>query len=175
MRHALPYVLVSALVGAIIGLGLFTFVYAKGYSYLTDNPQACMNCHVMREQYDGWVKSSHRSVAACNDCHTPHNVAGKYATKAMNGFFHSFAFTTGRFPDVIHITGRNSRVTEGACRTCHAEMMTSVIAGSHSTEVSCLRCHFNVGHSPAPDAPGMRTWAERAAFPTTEEPGHAGK
>ncbi len=62
----------TALVGVALGLGLYTFVYAKGYSYLTNDPEACANCHVMNDQYAGWVKSSHRSVAVCNDCHVPH-------------------------------------------------------------------------------------------------------
>ena len=57
--------------GVTAGIGGFTFIYAKGYAYLTNGPAACANCHVMREQFDGWVKSSHCSVAGCNDCHTP--------------------------------------------------------------------------------------------------------
>jgi nitrate/TMAO reductase-like tetraheme cytochrome c subunit len=28
----------------------------------------------MREQFDGWLRASHRAVAVCNDCHTPHDV-----------------------------------------------------------------------------------------------------
>jgi cytochrome c nitrite reductase small subunit len=31
-----------------------------------------MNCHIMRDQFEGWSHSSHKAVAACNDCHTPH-------------------------------------------------------------------------------------------------------
>jgi cytochrome c nitrite reductase small subunit len=69
-------------------------VYARGGSYLTDDPAACANCHVMREQYDGWIAASHRAVAVCNDCHTPPGLLGKYATKARNGFWHSVAFTS---------------------------------------------------------------------------------
>src|SRR3974377_1276663 len=96
-------IVVGVLVGLLIGLGIYTFVYAKGYAYLTNSPEACENCHVMQDYYSGWLSSSHRAVAACNDCHTPHNLAGKYAIKATNGFLHSLAFTTGRFPDAIHI------------------------------------------------------------------------
>ena len=101
----------------------------------------------MTAYYDGWVKSSHRSVAACNDCHTPHNFFGKYATKALNGFFHSLAFTSGRFPDNIQIKPRNARVTEGACRSCHEEI-TSAIDARHTNAkgISCVRCHRGVGH-----------------------------
>src|SRR3990167_9787853 len=57
--------------GVFLGFAVYTFVYARGYSYLTDDPRACANCHVMNDQYAGWVKAPHRSVAVCNDCHTP--------------------------------------------------------------------------------------------------------
>jgi cytochrome c nitrite reductase small subunit len=142
-------ILVGGLLGLTVGLGLYTFVYARGYSYLTNNPQACTNCHVMQEYYDAWLKSAHRSAAACNDCHTPHNFVGKYATKVENGFFHSLAFTSGRFPDNILIRERDYRVAEGTCRSCHAAI-TLAIAGPHnSASISCIRCHFDVGHSAA--------------------------
>jgi cytochrome c nitrite reductase small subunit len=38
--------------GLLAGLGLYTFVYAQGGSYLTNDPAACVNCHVMNEQYN---------------------------------------------------------------------------------------------------------------------------
>lgn len=134
--------------GAVVGIGGFTFIYARGYSYLTNDPQACVNCHVMRDQFDGWVKSSHRSVATCNDCHTPHDLVGKYYTKARNGFWHSFYFTTGGFPEPIRIGEYNHAVAERACRSCH-ESVVQAIEGSHNQmggELSCTRCHSNVGH-----------------------------
>jgi cytochrome c nitrite reductase small subunit len=136
--------------GAAAGVGAYTFIYAQGASYLTNNPEACVNCHVMREQYDGWVNSSHRSVAVCNDCHTPPGHIAKYVTKAQNGFWHSFAFTTGRFPDEIYITARNQNVTERACRKCHEQIVLE-IDGPHAAktvkdQLSCTRCHRSVGH-----------------------------
>ena len=70
-------VLVAALLGVTFGLGAYTFAYAKGWSYVTDNSAACANCHIMNEQYDGWTKSSHRSVAVCNDCHVPARLPGQ--------------------------------------------------------------------------------------------------
>lgn len=140
--------------GVALGLGAFTFGYAKGYSYLTNDPAACANCHVMTEHFDAWNRSSHRAVAVCNDCHTPHNFLGKYAIKAQNGFWHSFYFTTGNFPDPLRITPRNRRVTEGACRYCHAEITEAIdpaadVAHAISeaqTQTSCIRCHRYVGH-----------------------------
>ena len=73
----------------------------------------------MNEQYDGWIKASHRSVAVCNDCHVPHDFVGKYSTKAKNGFWHSFYFTTRTFHEPIRATPSSRKVTEASCRNCH--------------------------------------------------------
>lgn len=135
-------------IGAAVGIGGYTFVYAKGASYLSNDPSACANCHVMRPQLNGWIKSSHHKVAVCNDCHTPPDVVGKYLTKAQNGFWHSFAFTSGNYPDAFSITERNKKVTEQACRKCH-EGVVSAIDARHGEgqELSCLKCHTSVGHN----------------------------
>jgi cytochrome c nitrite reductase small subunit len=140
-------VALAVLTGSAIGVGTFTFGYAKGASYLTNDPAACANCHVMREPYDAWRKGSHHAVAVCNDCHAPHTLAGKYYVKAKNGFWHSFFFTTGLFPDPIRITPANARVTQNACRHCHAEMVEALdhAAGGRERE-NCVRCHAAVGH-----------------------------
>jgi cytochrome c nitrite reductase small subunit len=116
----------ALLVGIAGGLGLFTFGYARGYSYLTNDPQACANCHVMSEHFAAWTKASHRAVATCNDCHTPHELVGKYVVKARNGFWHSFYFTVGGYPDPLRITEGNRRVTENACRYCHTEITEAI-------------------------------------------------
>ena len=139
--------LVALTLGAFAGIGLFTFVYARGASYLTDNPQACVNCHVMNSQYDGWVKSSHRMVAVCNDCHTPEGLVSKYAAKAFNGFLHAAAFTTGRFPDEIRIKPHMRAIAEQACLKCHAEIVQAInVSDDRAGQLSCVRCHRNVGH-----------------------------
>ena len=148
MRPALLPSLAAVCIGILTGIGLLTFGYAKGLSYLTDSPEACANCHVMNEQLSGWRKSSHRQAAVCNDCHAPAGFAPKYAVKALNGFFHSLAFTTGRFPGHIQIGERNRRITETACLKCHAGMVESIrSAAAHRGEPShCLRCHQSPGH-----------------------------
>ncbi len=138
---------VGAAIGLAGGVGGYTFLYAKGASYLTNDPAACANCHIMREHYDGWVKSSHRAVAVCNDCHTPPGVVAKYVTKASNGFWHSYGFTTGRFPEPLRIKPGNREVTEKACRGCHQDVVVTM-DGPHGglAQVSCIRCHSSVGH-----------------------------
>ena len=144
----LVFPLFAVLTGVAAGLGGFTFVYADGASYLSNDPSACANCHVMQEQLDGWSRSSHHAVAVCNDCHAPHDFVGKYMTKAINGWNHSLAFTTGDFPEHMRITERNRRVTEGACRSCH-EATVDAIDGSgvaRGEPLACIRCHQDVGH-----------------------------
>ncbi len=136
---------IAALLGLTAGLGSYTFGYARGASYLTNDPAACANCHIMNEHYDAWLKSSHRAVAVCNDCHAPKDFLGKYYVKASNGFWHSFYFTTGRFPDPLRIRPVNQAVTEATCRACHAPMVDAI--DSHASEPgSCVRCHLHVGH-----------------------------
>ncbi len=141
--------LAAVLVGVLVGVGSYTFLYAKGYSYLTNDPRACANCHVMQDHFDAWTRASHRSVAVCNDCHTPPGLVPKYLTKAQNGFWHSFYFTTGRYPDPLRITPRNQNVTELACRKCHAEMTASIDPAhrdSGQRGLRCTSCHDEVGH-----------------------------
>ena len=133
--------------GLLLGVGGYTFLYARGASYMTNDPAACVNCHVMRDQFEGWQRSSHRSVAVCNDCHAPHDLIGKYTTKARNGFWHSFYFTTDTFHEPIRITPRNAAITEGACRTCHAEVVSAIDSSTrHGEALSCVSCHLNFGH-----------------------------
>jgi cytochrome c nitrite reductase small subunit len=150
-------------IGLALGLGAFTFGYARGYSYLSNDAAACANCHVMREHFDAWNKSSHRAVATCNTCHTPHNLIGKYTTKAKNGFWHSFYFTTGRYPDPLRITEGNRKIAEASCRDCHAQITEAIdpaphakaaqpqpavtTTAAHTAEpANCVRCHRYVGH-----------------------------
>jgi cytochrome c nitrite reductase small subunit len=151
MRAKTPVIIVLGIVvGLAAGLGTYTFIYARGYSYFSNNPAACTNCHVMRGYYDGWAKSSHHAVATCNDCHTPPNLIGKYATKTANGFSHSLAFTRGAEPDAILIKARNHSVTEAACRNCHKETVSAMeTVHRGSTQRACTHCHGSVGHSEA--------------------------
>jgi cytochrome c nitrite reductase small subunit len=149
---ALHPVALACLVGAgtLAGAGLVTFQDARGLSYLSDDPAACANCHVMREVYDGWLKGPHHAVAVCNDCHTPHDVAGKYWVKARNGWHHSSAFTLRDYPDTIRITPANARVLQDNCVRCHADVVAGIgaTADEPADDVLCARCHARAGHGP---------------------------
>jgi cytochrome c nitrite reductase small subunit len=147
LARSLPLLIAVAL-GAFGGIGAFTFGYGEGASYLTNDPQACANCHVMQGHYNSWVNSSHSNVAVCNDCHLPHNFVGKWITKADNGFFHSLAFTTNDFHEPIQIKPRNRRVTQNACLHCHADVAHNMLpADTGGDMLSCVHCHADVGHA----------------------------
>lgn len=141
---------IVGLMGLIFGLGTFTFSYAEGSAYLSDDPQTCLNCHVMREQYDGWTRSSHRSVATCNDCHIPHRFPDKYVVEGLNGWNHSRAFTTGDFHEPIQIKPLNTSVVLENCVECHEPYVAMVYHSPTGDDINCITCHGSVGHDEFP-------------------------
>jgi cytochrome c nitrite reductase small subunit len=139
----------GAAFGVALGLGLYTVRYAEALSYLSDDPSACVNCHIMREQYEGWLKGPHAAVATCNDCHVPHDFLGKYLSKGLNGFHHSRAFTFQDFHEPIQITERNARALQESCVHCHSDLVSEMHAVRGEREdARCVSCHRGVGHGP---------------------------
>ena len=100
------------LLGGLVGLGVFSFHYAEGGSYLSKDPAACANCHIMQPQYDSWQKSSHHTVATCADCHLPQSFPENYIAKALNGWNHSKGFTLQDFHEPIRLS-RTSEIALG--------------------------------------------------------------
>jgi cytochrome c nitrite reductase small subunit len=147
----LPALGLCVLAGIPLGLGGYTFWYAEGASYFSNDPKACVNCHVMREPHDSWQKASHHAAATCNDCHVPHGPVAKYLVKAENGFWHSKAFTLQDFHEPIRIRPGNARVVRAACLHCHRDLVAEVLGhgtGDGSGPADCVRCHAAVGHGP---------------------------
>ena len=141
-------IFVATGLGIVLGVGLFTFNYAEGTSYLSNDPNACVNCHIMRDQFDGWRKSTHHAVATCNDCHVPHDLLGKYSTKIEHGFRHSWGFTFQDFHEPIRIKESSLSIVEHNCLQCH-ETLVSELAG-HGHFADCARCHAHIGHGARP-------------------------
>ncbi len=143
--------LLNSLLGILIGAGGYTFYYARGFSYLSNDPRACVNCHIMREQYDGWQKASHHAFATCNDCHVPHDFFGKWLAKASNGYHHSAAFTLRNFAEPIRIKAGNAGLLNANCLYCHRDFVSEITAHRviHDEELYCVRCHDRVGHGPS--------------------------
>jgi cytochrome c nitrite reductase small subunit len=134
--------------GAALGIGLFTFRYAKGFSYFKTDPAACANCHIMQSQFDGWQKSSHHAAAVCIDCHLPVAFVPKYVAKAENGWRHGKEFTLETFDEPIHLKPRSSEILQENCVRCHQSLVHDVASGfaPQATELSCIHCHQAAGH-----------------------------
>lgn len=121
---------------------------SNGLSYLSDDPKACINCHIMTPQYATWQHSSHGRVATCNDCHVPHdNVVRKYWFKAMDGGRHSFMFTFRLEPQVIRAREASKTVIQENCIRCHTTTVQTIAADVHSGSTRpCIECHREVPH-----------------------------
>lgn len=134
--------------GVFAGLGLTTVHVSRAASYMTDDPEACVNCHVMTVQYATWQRSSHANVATCNDCHVPHtNVLEKYAFKARDGAYHSTIFTLRLEPQAITMSSAAIPVVEANCRRCHAELVSEVhLRQWQEGDNRCWDCHREVPH-----------------------------
>lgn len=137
-------------VGIAAGLAVYTFVFAKGYSYLSSDPNVCINCHIMEEQYDGWKAGPHRHTAVCSDCHLPHdNIVNKYYVKGENGFWHGLKFTTGDYPENIVARQVSLDIVNESCLHCHAQITDDIrhpITAEEGEVFDCIRCHRDIGH-----------------------------
>jgi cytochrome c nitrite reductase small subunit len=138
----------SIALGIAAGVGAFTFRYAEGLSYLSTDPKACVNCHIMNSQYDSWQKSSHHNVAVCVDCHLPHDFVGKYLAKAENGYRHSKEFTAQSFHEPIAVQARGREILQQNCVACHDSMVHEIAAGPRGERdtLHCVHCHAGAGH-----------------------------
>lgn len=141
---------VAGLIGVLIGLSTYTFFYAKGYSYLSNQPETCTNCHIMREHFDGWQKATHHTVALCNDCHVPVTPLKRYYAKAEHGFRHSYAFTFQNFHEPIQMKTSSEEIVLHNCIRCHSDMVSNLhpSLNHHQEKLDCLLCHRSVGHGP---------------------------
>ena len=147
MRYAGAWLAaLNVVVGLAAGIGSFTFRYADGLSYLSTDPRACVNCHIMRPQYDSWQKSSHHTAAVCIDCHLPHEFFAKYLAKAENGYRHSEKFTTGNFAEPIVVQARGREILQANCVGCHADVAHAILTGPRGRDLACVHCHSGVGH-----------------------------
>lgn len=138
--------LCAVLLGVLAGVGVATFDYAEGTSYLSTDPAACANCHIMQPQYDSWQKSSHHTAATCVECHLPEAFVAKYVAKAENGWNHSRGFTLQDFPEPILITPGNAEILHANCLRCHADFVHAQDGTWAEGAPRCVRCHASVGH-----------------------------
>ncbi|MGE5479614.1 MAG: cytochrome c nitrite reductase small subunit [Chloroflexota bacterium] len=150
-RWRIPTVILA---GTLAGLGAIVFYISNAASYLSDDPRACINCHIMTPQYATWLHSSHREKTVCNDCHVPHdNVFRKYLFKAQDGMRHAAIFTLRIEPQVIHIKDAGKGAVQENCIRCHGFVLTRVEQAKVSLNdwqkgkgKLCWECHREVPH-----------------------------
>ncbi|MFW5706911.1 MAG: cytochrome c nitrite reductase small subunit [Bacteroidota bacterium] len=146
--------LVITLMGILTGLFLLVVHVSNATSYLSDEPETCINCHVMYPYYASWAKGSHGHEATCSDCHVPQdNFFRKYKTKASDGLWHATVFTMRWEPQVIKIRSHGTNVVQENCIRCHLDLveMTSLVevtgdmAAMNKGKV-CWDCHEETPH-----------------------------
>ncbi len=142
-RFILPG-LTAAVVGLVVGLGTYTFLYGQAYAYLLDDPSACVNCHIMRDPYDLWLVASHRTVP-CNGCHVPASPLGKYPAKLRSGWRHAYAFTWEDV-QVLRVQPSTREVLQANCERCHAAVVAEIMPRGSARVKFCFDCHRGVAH-----------------------------
>jgi len=140
--------------GIITGLFFFILHAARATSYLSDKPEACVNCHVMTPQFATWERSNHGRFTVCNDCHVPQdNIIKKYYFKATDGLRHSYMFTFRLEPQVIRIHEAGRNAVQQNCIRCHIETIHPISVRAISNQKIqeegdgyCWDCHREVPH-----------------------------
>ncbi len=142
--------------GLVVGLGAYTVYMSRAHSYLSEDPSACINCHIMTPYYQSWMHSSHHSWTTCNDCHVPQdNIFKGYAFKAMDGLYHSAVFTIKAEPQVIRPRKPSNNVIMANCIRCHSQLnqdfvktgMITYTEARNGAGKACWDCHRDVPHT----------------------------
>ncbi|MGI0406321.1 cytochrome c nitrite reductase small subunit [Helicobacter himalayensis] len=139
--------------------GAYTFYNAKGFSYLSNDPAACNNCHIMNDVYDDYLAGPHsqkiagKERATCGDCHLPHSFISKWIAKAESGVGHAYAFTfkLDSLPVNLSANDKSKRIVQDNCINCHIDYAGNAVnptthADGKTQSLSCVSCHAGVGH-----------------------------
>jgi len=141
--------------GIAVGLGGYTTYMSRAWSYLSDDPSACVNCHIMAPYYQSWNHSSHALWATCNDCHVPEGFVAGYSFKAVDGLYHAAMFTFKAEPQVIRPREASDKVILQNCIRCHTQLNTEFVNTGmvqytevkNGREKACWDCHRDVPHT----------------------------
>lgn len=156
--NVLKFSSVFAFVVAIVFLAYLVNA-SKALSYLSTDPKACINCHVMNVQYATWQHSSHAQRATCVECHLPTDTTvNKYKAKARDGWNHTVAFTMNTFAPAMQISEDGANRVQANCIACHTRLTEGIISnsdryhdftGTPQTDRKCWECHRDVPHGKA--------------------------
>ena len=151
----------SSILVFLIAIGMFVYMLniSKALSYLSADPKACINCHVMNTSYATWQHSSHARDVTCIQCHLPvGSTVDKYLAKMRDGWNHSRAFTMNTYAQRIQISDHAAERVQKNCVTCHAVVTGTIRAnsdhyhdftGKAQVDRKCWECHRDVPHGMA--------------------------
>lgn len=153
------FLVYSSLLAFAIAIGMFVYMInaSKALSYLSSDPKACINCHVMNTQYATWQHSSHGQRATCIECHLPtDSTLKKYIAKARDGWNHSVAFTLNTYDNTMVISEDGAKRVQSNCISCHKSVTSTLTTNSDKyhqfadpsveTGRKCWSCHKGVPH-----------------------------
>lgn len=148
-----------AIFAVIVAVGVFANLVheSQALSYLSSDPQVCINCHPMNIHYDTWQHSSHRDKAICVDCHLPRDsFINKMIAKARDGYNHSVAMTFKTYGYNLRVSDDAARRIQENCISCHSEVISEMMANSalydkvadSSVQMGrrCWECHRETPH-----------------------------
>ncbi|MCL1861694.1 MAG: cytochrome c nitrite reductase small subunit [Proteobacteria bacterium] len=168
--NAIPNKLVIPLFllgGVAAGLGLYSMYTARIFSYLSDDPAACVNCHIMSAAYKSWERSSHSKWTNCKDCHVPqYNKLAGLLFEAKDGLHHAAVLLTNNVPTAPRPLAGAAKVIQSNCVRCHTQLTLEFVRVGkatitdfrHNDDKACWDCHRFVPHTKisglasAPDA-----------------------
>jgi cytochrome c nitrite reductase small subunit len=136
---------------------LYMVHLSKAGSYLSKDPKACINCHVMNTQYATWQHSSHARDVTCIECHLPTDgFFNKYIAKARDGFNHTVAFTFDTYDHVMKISDDGASRVQKNCISCHKSLVSTLSGNANKYHQfdeeniengrKCWSCHKEVPH-----------------------------
>lgn len=143
MRYRKALYVAGALVVAFLAM-LLTKV--PGISELLDGPGFCGLCHVMDDQVETYLYSSHRETATCGDCHIPHPLVPGAAYKAFTGTRDIIYVTLNIQPEPVRMTGLGETVVHQNCVRCHEALLREIGDTRRDGGQQCFHCHRTTFH-----------------------------
>ncbi len=128
------------------GMALFLFLVSLT---ITSHPKFCASCHLIKEEYESWKKSTHSKVT-CLSCHNEPG-ALSYLIGKVKGAGNFLAYIVRNFKKPV------AYVSNSSCLSCHkkilSKMTVSKVRISHQEIIkagaSCVDCHKCLVHKRA--------------------------
>lgn len=109
---------------ALVALMVIGAASAVGFWEYANSPTFCTGCHDMQGFAQAVQNSPHKNVS-CVDCHLPPGFINHVKFKIVDGMLSGVFFLTGKAP-----TKANAHVSEGNCKRCHEEKITTMQPGT---------------------------------------------